>query len=163
MAWAFVADGQVVEITDTDPAGRFHPALEWLPCPEDCASGWTYDGAEFAPPQIRALTLQQQALTLLAGPIMVRSATAPDLAGEYAIDQATQLQMTSVAVAINSGLGLPGGGTTFNWPDRHGASHPWTEPQFIEFAKGVMNFVYACAQVAQGHGDALPSASIALA
>ena len=35
--------------------------------------------------------------------------------------------------------------------------------QFTEFAKAVMNYVYACAQVAQGHGTTLPALPIVIA
>ena len=73
------------------------------------------------------------------------------------------MQITGSAAAISAGLGLPGGGAAFNWPDATGAAHPWPAPQFTAYARAVMNFVYAAAQVAQGHGTTLPSATIALA
>jgi hypothetical protein len=72
------------------------------------------------------------------------------------------MQITGIAAAISAGLGLPGGGAAFNCPDAAGAMHPWPAAQFAAYAKAVMNFVYAAAQVAQGHGTALPSATLVL-
>lgn len=124
---------------------------------------WTYDGHALAPPAPPTLTLPQQADALLAGPVTVQCASLPALNGTYPIDVTTQGQITDIASAINAGLGLPGGGDTFNWPDTTGAAHPWPAPQLTAFAKAVMNFVYACAQVVQGHSSTLPSSTIAIA
>lgn len=37
--WARVEDGIVVELTDIDPAGRFHESLVWVPCSDGCKPG----------------------------------------------------------------------------------------------------------------------------
>lgn len=107
-------------------------------------------------------TLQQQAAALLRGPVVITSTSVPALDGSYPIDQVTQGQITGIASAINAGLGLPGEGDTFNWPDTSGTPHPWPATQFTAFAKAVMNFVYAAAQVAQGNGDTLPSNTLTI-
>lgn len=154
------------EFAATPIAELFHASLQWVdvtafnPQPQP---RWTYDGHAFTPPAPPALTLPQQARALLAGPVAVQCASVPALNGAYPIDATTQGQITGIASAINAGLGLPGGTDTFNWPDASGAAHPWPAPQFTAFAKAVMNFVYACAQVAQGHSTTLPSSTIAIA
>lgn len=48
--WARIDGDRVAEITDIDPAGRFHHSLEWVSAPLDVQPGWTYDGENFAPP-----------------------------------------------------------------------------------------------------------------
>ncbi len=48
--WARIDAGRVVELTDLDPAGRYHPDWIWHPCASDVEPGWIYDGASFAPP-----------------------------------------------------------------------------------------------------------------
>lgn len=48
--WALIQNGSISEITDIDPAGRFHPSLVWVQCNDKVQSGWAYDGEEFAPP-----------------------------------------------------------------------------------------------------------------
>ncbi len=45
--WARIENAAVVEITDVDPTGKFHPSLIWLPCPADVQPGWSYDGDTF--------------------------------------------------------------------------------------------------------------------
>lgn len=48
--WARIENGTVAEITDLDPAGRFHPSLQWLACPADATVGWVMaDGTLIAP------------------------------------------------------------------------------------------------------------------
>jgi hypothetical protein len=152
------------EFTGTPIADLFHADLQWIdisaisPQPQP---RWTYDGTTFAPPP--PPTLQQQAMALLVAPVAVQSTSLPALDAAYPIDQATQMQITGIAAAISAGLGLPSGGTNFNWPDATGAAHAWPAPQFTALAKAVMNFVYAAAQVAQGHGTTLPASPIVIA
>ncbi|MEJ0019706.1 MAG: hypothetical protein WDN25_24770 [Acetobacteraceae bacterium] len=155
------------EVSATPLAELFHVDLRWIdvsavsPQPEP---RWTYDGSVFAPPPLPPPpTLQQQAMALLSQPVTVDCLALPALDGAYPIDQATQMQITGIAAAISAGLGLPGGGATFNWPDVVGVAHTWPAGQFTEFAKAVMNYVYACAQVAQGHGTTLPAQPIVIA
>jgi hypothetical protein len=107
-------------------------------------------------------TMQQKCAGLLAGPVTITCASVPSLNGNYPIDAATQALTTSVAAAINAGLGLPSGQDTFNWPDAAGNRHDWPAPQFTQFAKGMMQFIYQCTQAAQGHSDTLPSPMIAI-
>src|SRR5690606_11595842 len=52
--WARIEGDRVAEITDIDPAGRFHPSLVWVGCSSDVAPGWHYDGTSFVPPSIVA-------------------------------------------------------------------------------------------------------------
>ncbi|WOD12783.1 DUF4376 domain-containing protein [Pseudomonas sp. NyZ704] len=48
--WARIEGGAVAEITDINPAGRFHPSLNWAACPQGVAPGWSFDGESFAQP-----------------------------------------------------------------------------------------------------------------
>jgi hypothetical protein len=163
--WAHIVNGIVVELTDIDPAGRFHPDLVWVDCTAtpSVAQGWSYDGSAFAaPPTPPPPNLQQQAFALLGSPVTVQCTSVPALNGTYPIDQTTQGQITGIAAAISAGLGLPGGGSTFNWPDTSGTAHPWPATQFTALAKAVMNFVYDASQVAQGHGTTLPSTTLVI-
>lgn len=149
IAELFPASLQWVDVTALDPQPQQH---------------WTYDRHNFAPPAPPPPpTLPQQAEALLAGPVTMQCTSLPVLNGTYPIDATTQGQITGIAAAISAGLGLPGGADTFNWPDTSGAAHQWPAPQFTAFAKAVMNFVYACAQVEQGHTTTLPSSTIAIA
>lgn len=48
--WALIIDNVVAEITDIDPAGRFHPSFEWVSAPETAAVGDAYSDGEFVSP-----------------------------------------------------------------------------------------------------------------
>lgn len=48
--WARIENNEVMEITDIDPAGRFHPSLIWVECPADIKQGYSFDGESFMPP-----------------------------------------------------------------------------------------------------------------
>lgn len=47
--WALIIDGRVAEITDIDPADRFHPDLEFRPCPDDVQVGYLFFDGTFSP------------------------------------------------------------------------------------------------------------------
>lgn len=46
--WALVQEGVVVETTDIDPEGRFHPDLKWRACAVQVLPGWLYANGVFA-------------------------------------------------------------------------------------------------------------------
>lgn len=64
MKWARLNGNQIIETTDTDPKGRFHPSLIWETVPCDVTPNSTRDGDRWsivhwdADDQTRAQTLQ---------------------------------------------------------------------------------------------------------
>ena len=63
--WALIQNGTVAEITDIDPAGRFHESLKWVLCSAVVQAGYRYaDGKFSAPPEPEKPT--QAALLALA-------------------------------------------------------------------------------------------------
>lgn len=52
MPWARIDNGTVVELSERDPTGLYHPSMIWVEF--DASLGvdidWTYDGATFTPP-----------------------------------------------------------------------------------------------------------------
>lgn len=48
--WAHIESNIVVELTDIDPDGRFHPDMKWVACPGNIQPGWEFDGADFCEP-----------------------------------------------------------------------------------------------------------------
>lgn len=161
-AWAFVVNGVVVETTTADPTDRFNPALMWIPCAETVLPGWTCSGTPpvFGPPP--PPPGPSPLAVALAGPLAITSSVAPAINGCYPIDTATQGLITAIATAINAGLGLPGGGATFEWPDAAGTGHAWPAAQFTLFAKAVMNYLYQVAQFGRRAIATPPSMTIAL-
>lgn len=66
MEWAQInAAGIVVELTSTDPTGRYHPAIEWVECTAGVTDGWTYDGSAFHAPTAPAVNWPALAHTAL--------------------------------------------------------------------------------------------------
>lgn len=60
--WARIQNGKVVELTDIDPDGRYHPSMTWVSCGETVRVGMTHSDGEFGPPAIAvdaALSEQQ--------------------------------------------------------------------------------------------------------
>ncbi|WP_460104733.1 phage tail assembly chaperone [Pseudomonas sp. S2_D10] len=51
MYWARIESETVAEITDIDPADRFHPDLIWQSCPSEVGLGWIAENGTFTPPQ----------------------------------------------------------------------------------------------------------------
>ncbi len=167
--YARIVNATIVELF-TPPDGFtiddcFHPdvASTFVVIPDgiDPAPGWTYDGT-FAPPLPPAPpTIQQQAATLLANPIItVSCAAVPALNGDYLLDVPSRSNITGIAVAINGGLGLPSGQATFNYLDITGGAHPWPAAQFLAFAQGGMIYVYNLSQAASGNSPIVPDATL---
>ena len=47
MRWALIENGVVSEISDIDPADRFHPVLVWVSCSDEIKPGHSYFGGVF--------------------------------------------------------------------------------------------------------------------
>lgn len=61
--WALVQGGVVIETTEIDPEGRFHPDLKWRACTSLVKPGWLYANGVFAekvesPEEIKAAERQ---------------------------------------------------------------------------------------------------------
>lgn len=50
--WALIENKTVMEITDIDPDGRFHPDLAWVPCHADVRAGWLFAEGVFTSPPV---------------------------------------------------------------------------------------------------------------
>jgi hypothetical protein len=50
--WARIIDDVVIEITDIDPEGRFHPDLVWEEISEEVEQNWVRSGNSFVAPVI---------------------------------------------------------------------------------------------------------------
>jgi DNA-binding cell septation regulator SpoVG len=46
--WALIDRGRVSEVTDIDPADRFHPDIEWVEAEPGVQVGMIYDGSSFS-------------------------------------------------------------------------------------------------------------------
>lgn len=48
--WARIENETVAEITNLNPAGRFHSSLRWVACKDEVRPGWVYVGQAFTEP-----------------------------------------------------------------------------------------------------------------
>lgn len=48
--WALIIDGRVTQLAQTNPAGRYHPTMQWVACGDEVALGWRYADEGFLPP-----------------------------------------------------------------------------------------------------------------
>ena len=81
----------------------------------------------FLAPASASATLSQK----IAAGITITSTATPTLNATFGLDAVTMDQIGSVARDSASGLGLPGGGTTFTYPDIKGTPHIFTAAQII--------------------------------
>ncbi|CAM3806735.1 hypothetical protein CCOS865_01834 [Pseudomonas reidholzensis] len=58
--WALIQDGLVLETTDVDPEGRYHPDLKWRHCSDLVRAGWLFENGVFAE---KVETLEQRKST----------------------------------------------------------------------------------------------------
>jgi hypothetical protein len=104
-------------------------------------------------PTIRlpALTVQQVPATLaekFALGIAIASTGTPAIDATYALDQTTLDQVGSVARDAAAGLGLPGGGATFVYPDIAGAPRTFTAAAIQGLYKAMRDCVFALNETA---------------
>lgn len=73
--------------------------------------------------------------------ISVVSTAASSLNATYALDSITLDQIKGVANDAASGLGLPGGGSTFTYPDISGSPHDFTATQIQNIYKAMRDLL----------------------
>jgi hypothetical protein len=102
-------------------------------------------------------------LLLAGGTVDITSTATPTLNGTYAIDPVSRGNIIAVQTSINAGLGIPGGGTTFNYLDASNTPHAFTAANFTAFATAIRDYVYALTQVASGAVADLPATPLTIA
>ena len=164
MSWALVVDGVVREIINADPAGRYHPSLDWVACETEVLPGWTYSGTTFIAPAVVAPTLAQQAAILLAGGLTLTSTGTPALNGVYAMDAAAISHIQAEIVSILTLGTFADGGATVAWADASGGLHVFPDvASFKLFAVAAAKFVAAAIKVQIGASTSLPAATAGIA
>lgn len=78
---------------------------------------------------------------ILAG-LGVTSTGTPALNATYALDQTTLDQIGSVARDAAAGLGLPGGGGTFIYPDASGTPHSFSSANVQDLYKAMRDYMF---------------------
>lgn len=99
--------------------------------------------------------------------VAVTSTGMPSLKGTYALSDRAISQITTIATGIAAGKPLPGGGSTFNYPDISNTMHEFTETNFLNFGISIEGYVYnfeqALSTLLNGGAANLPSSSLTIA
>lgn len=93
--------------------------------------------------QVTALSPDQAFAAALAGGLAIVSTGTKALNATYAIDAPQQQRISGIAAGISARNRLPGGGSTFQYPDLSGADHDFGATDFLNFAAAVEDYVYA--------------------
>ena len=109
----------------------------------------------------------QWAPQILAQGCALTSTGTPALNGTYALDKDSQSNISAIADGIANGKGLPGGGSTFNYPDVMGAQHAFDAAHFVAAAAAFETFIYdfdqALETLVSGGTATMPVASVTIA
>lgn len=164
-AWALIVSSVVVEITTENPAGRFHPDLQWVECDgtSGVAQGWAYSGGTFTAPVAPTPTLAEKAAAMLAAGCQISSGSAATLDGTYpcGADEQVHIQAEVTSILLNGAF--TDGSPSIAWQDASGASHTFTVAQFKTLATAIASFVTGCLRVINGQSPTLPTQPSAIA
>ncbi len=102
-----------------------------------------------------------------AAGVAVTSTGTPALDGTYSILDRDISNITALATGIAAGKPLPGGGSTFNYPDITGAAHAFSAANFLNFGTAIEDYVYNYREtlltLLGGGSGSLPSSSLTIA
>ncbi len=107
--------------------------------------------------------LQDSAAVALYAGILLTSIGTGALNGSYDVSPPSQTGISGVVAGIGAGIGLPGGGGTFNWFDTSGTPHAFSSVNFKNFATAVSNYTYTLNQIIGGEILTLPDFNITIA
>lgn len=163
-AWYWIVAGSTSQVWNS-------AAVEYVAVNDQTYVAWLSSGG--MPTKIANATelvqvlLQQWAPLVQASGLQVSSIGTPALNGTYAIDSASQAQITSLSTGIAAGKPLPGGGSTFNYPDITGGQHAFNATNFLDFAASIEGYIYNFNQAliasVNGTPTALPSTTLTIA
>jgi hypothetical protein len=148
--YAQVDDGLVVAFYDTDlDTYPSLPPLDALTVLSDAdwelrltGSRWAItDGRLVAAPPTQAMLAGSALQERLAMGLQVTSTGNPAISGTYALDATTLDQIGAVARDFGAGLGLPGGGSVFYYPDRSALLHAFTGPEIVEVYRAMRDLL----------------------
>jgi hypothetical protein len=108
-----------------------------------------------------------QTLPSLLSVVEITSTATPALDGVYDIDPTSLAQITALSTGLAAGKPIPGGGSTFNYPDASGTMHAFTSADFVNFAAAVEDMIYTAEQaistMVNGTPASMPSPALTIA
>lgn len=133
--WALIINETVVEITKIDPNNRFHPLMQWVPCPESTQQGDGFKDGAFQP-----LPPSPVALTVQIASMRYQYETAGLVFEGLRIDTSLDGQARITAAALSAVLDT---GYVCTWKTLDGMVEMRAD-QLIRLAAAVRAYVQAC-------------------
>jgi hypothetical protein len=124
------------------------------------------NGAIVAPLPV-PLTWDQVLAQKIASGIAITSTGTPTISATYALDDLTMNQIGPVARDFAAGFGLPGGASTFTYPDATGRPRTFTGPQMVALYKAMRDLLFMlntqAAMMAHGATPSWPTQTATIA
>lgn len=121
-------------------------ACAYVPVTDTAYLAWVAAGRRPTPIDSAAslydVLLAQWAPAAQSAGVQVTSTGTPALNGTYDIDDKSVAYITALSTGIAAGKPLPGGGTTFNYPDASNVMRAFSSADFLNFAAAVEGFIY---------------------
>jgi hypothetical protein len=103
----------------------------------------------------------------MGGGVAITSTGTPALNSTYATDPNSIANIVALSTGIAAGKPLPGGGSSFNYPDATGAMFAFSSANFLNFAAAVEGLIYnaqqALSTLVNGGSAAMPSPALTIA
>lgn len=155
--WARIDNDVVAETTETDPTGRFHRSILWVPADANVRVGWSYvDGQFMSPPEATLEDLQTDCRAAVDGAVRrIRVADRLSYAGaEWEVSERAE-QLVQRKAARVAASGTP---TTITLYDVSGAGHALDQAQFADLVAAAddwLDALYAAASALRSKVDNL--------
>lgn len=85
MRWALIVNGKAFEITDADPAKRFHISLVWVPALPTTEIGDIYNGIGFIKPPALPVSVPQS-VSIVQAELALQATPSPTNPGKTLLD-----------------------------------------------------------------------------
>lgn len=136
-------------------------------CTQDKIAAANAYMASFDPTMYRSqITSKSTYIKAMASGVALSSSSTPALNATYAIDQASQFNITAEMVSINTNGTFTNGQSSRPWPDSIGTYHVFTVAQFKSFSTAIAQYVDDLAITEQalisGQQASWPTASISI-
>lgn len=94
MQWALIIAGKAFEITDIDPANRFHAGIVWVPAMPATEVGDVYDGTSFTKPPPPPVMVPQS-VSIVQAELALQAMPSPINPGRTLLDDVNAAVMQS--------------------------------------------------------------------
>lgn len=141
-------NNRICDVVDAANVFPVHAGLQWVDCPDDCTTNWTYDGTNFSAPAAPSLAqVKARRKIRLSQAYGQKIAEGLVYGGKvYQLDEPSQARITSMAtraVAVIQGIGGATWPSGFAWIAADNSTAAMTAAQMFAFAQAAADRVVA--------------------